>query len=468
MTKQLYLISLLLACNLLFGQNWRVIPNTQDSLTFEGGSNIYTAVVDSFYSQSGSTCWILDNDVLTLAGPNQNCPASLSESFLGHKIEQNDSVVRFIFYADTIAISSNSASLNVFSGDSLLITPLAAYTDTLFNGQIDSVKEFTIQFIGNTNFFFGSGHHFILSKNNGLISFPHIFNPLVHPLNGPSTYGTVQRINLTYPRKSDFYTFDVGDEFHFIEWFRINNSITQWDDLINYTVLSKTSSLNNLTYSVLRNKYHSSYSYNPYSVVHTYSTDTVIWQFSQVDEYLFPSVSQRQFSGNTGQTEYVLLKQDSLGLFSIDYFGREGMFYPYPCISGYFDISPRYETYVQGLGRTNFKKYLCDRGYCDIDASYLVYAKNQSGSFGSPHYISIKEEELTTVLGAYPNPATDHITISNISSIHLEWQIPDISGRILLTGNISKQTNTIDIKTLSPGMYLILLPKHKAVKFVKE
>lgn len=467
MTKQLYLISLLLACNLLFGQNWRVIPNTQDSMTFAGGATIYTSIVDSFYTQLGSNYWILDNDVLALAGPNQNCPASLSEGFLGHKIEQNDSVIRFIFYADTVTLTFNSASLNVFFGDSLLITPTATYADTLFNGQIDSLKEFAIQFIGTKNYFFGSGYSFILSKNNGLIQFPHIFNPLLFPLNGPGTYGNIQRIDLMYPRKRDFYYYDVGDEFHFVEWFRINNSITLWDDLVNYTVLSKTSGLNSISYSVLKNKYHSSYSYNPYSVIKTYSSDTVIWQYSQLDEYLFPSVTQRQFPGNIGGTEYIQLNQDTLGLFTIDYFGREGMFYPFPCVSSYFDISPRYETFKQGFGRTKYEKYLCDRGYCDIDASYLVYAKKQSGSFGSPQYIGIDEEE-STVLGFYPNPATDQITISNISSIQIEWQIADLSGRILLSGMMSKQNNTIDIKTLSSGLYLLVLPNRKAIKIVKN
>ncbi len=57
----------------------------------------------------------------------------------------------------------------------------------------------------------------------------------------------------------------------------------------------------------------------------------------------------------------------------------------------------------------------------------------------------------------YPNPAKDLITIYTSVALEAKYEITDMPGRSLLKGNMSGGTQTIDVKSLSPGTYIISL-----------
>ena len=70
-------------------------------------------------------------------------------------------------------------------------------------------------------------------------------------------------------------------------------------------------------------------------------------------------------------------------------------------------------------------------------------------------------------LAIYPNPAKNNVTVSlgeplSIESSY-EWQIVDITGKILKTGKFSSNIETINTQDLNTGIYMIRIEKDKAI-----
>ncbi len=76
-----------------------------------------------------------------------------------------------------------------------------------------------------------------------------------------------------------------------------------------------------------------------------------------------------------------------------------------------------------------------------------------------PHVHNVATQQLTAKSdwNIYPNPAKDLITIYTSVALGAMYEITDMPGRSLLKGNMSGGTQTIDVKSLSPGTYIISL-----------
>jgi hypothetical protein len=66
---------------------------------------------------------------------------------------------------------------------------------------------------------------------------------------------------------------------------------------------------------------------------------------------------------------------------------------------------------------------------------------------------SIQEFEDST-LEIYPNPSSNHITLSCDEKIH-QIDILDISGRMIISEKSSSFQSVVDIKKMKPGVYLL-------------
>jgi len=69
----------------------------------------------------------------------------------------------------------------------------------------------------------------------------------------------------------------------------------------------------------------------------------------------------------------------------------------------------------------------------------------------------------------YPNPAATTISIDGMT--RADYTITDITGRILLKGEVAKANNIINIESLSKGMYIASITENgqtKVLKFVKH
>ena len=74
-------------------------------------------------------------------------------------------------------------------------------------------------------------------------------------------------------------------------------------------------------------------------------------------------------------------------------------------------------------------------------------------------------EEMDNVL-VYPNPATDEIRIDflNIYEMPSQIQIFDLYGRMLVSYQVNDRSNTIDLRGLNAGIYLLRIDEKRIIK----
>ena len=107
-------------------------------------------------------------------------------------------------------------------------------------------------------------------------------------------------------------------------------------------------------------------------------------------------------------------------------------------------LSPGRDTVVytvsNGAGstaQTTFPIYVASKGHCDSISGIQTIAA------GTPRVL------------IYPNPATTIITVLDPNAD--KYEITDLSGRSLLSGKLATGASQIDIRSLAPGAYVVLL-----------
>ena len=108
-----------------------------------------------------------------------------------------------------------------------------------------------------------------------------------------------------------------------------------------------------------------------------------------------------------------------------------------------------------------------DKGFVSVGSCFgntsllkdILFVKTDSlGQYGNS-IIGIEEKEQTKIsLGIYPNPTSDyiHLKISNYKNYkNLHYQIIDLNGRVILSNTIEGFIKTIEISSLSDGLYLL-------------
>jgi hypothetical protein len=81
---------------------------------------------------------------------------------------------------------------------------------------------------------------------------------------------------------------------------------------------------------------------------------------------------------------------------------------------------------------------------------------------------SVTEEQLAAFT-LMPNPASNDVTIESAGDA--KWRIADVSGRLLLEGNLQKGRQSVDVSALSPGVYLVHLQTsgtERTVRLIKN
>lgn len=111
----------------------------------------------------------------------------------------------------------------------------------------------------------------------------------------------------------------------------------------------------------------------------------------------------------------------------------------------------------------------CTDSYCDSSV-YIFKTETEMISvtvIGGP--TSVEENEKAQ-LNIYPNPPTDILTIETVTTKGI-YQLFDITGKTLLHGTISTEKFTLDISSLSSGVYFISVTdgeRHVNGKLVKQ
>ena len=135
--------------------------------------------------------------------------------------------------------------------------------------------------------------------------------------------------------------------------------------------------------------------------------------------------------------------------------------------------STRYSKYLKGLGGPYFKfesfgLYLSS----SIAENKLVYYKKGSSTWGVPLVISgINQPKAESNITILPNPATDKITISNLTEPSTV-ELLDLKGSVMQRTTITTSENTLNLSQYDKGLYLYCISANgvllKAGKIVKN
>jgi len=105
------------------------------------------------------------------------------------------------------------------------------------------------------------------------------------------------------------------------------------------------------------------------------------------------------------------------------------------------------------------------------------YVCNPHASLGMKGVIIVEEATGITEsppevhISFYPNPAFDYITIrSGEDMVGSPYSFTDLTGKLILSGELTDQTVTVDISTFESGIYLIQLgdQRRRTFKMIKE
>ena len=80
--------------------------------------------------------------------------------------------------------------------------------------------------------------------------------------------------------------------------------------------------------------------------------------------------------------------------------------------------------------------------------------------------LSVDENKLTPSIQLYPNPASDYIQLSNLTTT-VGYTIYNMLGARIKGSNISNNEK-IDVKNLTNGLYFIKFDSGNMIKFIKE
>lgn len=80
--------------------------------------------------------------------------------------------------------------------------------------------------------------------------------------------------------------------------------------------------------------------------------------------------------------------------------------------------------------------------------------------------LSVKKEGQLDVVSAYPNPVNDKLTLKNIQHT-TSFTISSVLGKVVATGNLSKNANQIDFSAFKKGVYFIKLQQENNIRTLR-
>jgi hypothetical protein len=77
------------------------------------------------------------------------------------------------------------------------------------------------------------------------------------------------------------------------------------------------------------------------------------------------------------------------------------------------------------------------------------------------------EENALSAIQIVPNPAKNQIKVKGITNNDNNFSLYDLTGKLILKKEQINDQETIDISTISNGMYLIQFRQSEKVRFMK-
>lgn len=96
------------------------------------------------------------------------------------------------------------------------------------------------------------------------------------------------------------------------------------------------------------------------------------------------------------------------------------------------------------------------------------YLQNKLIFHSNQNYLSVTENDLSPIISIYPNPVQETLHINLNSNQFAIATIFDLQGKKLLQNTLENSTSTIDVKTLAPGLYFIVVKNGNGENAVKK
>jgi len=98
-----------------------------------------------------------------------------------------------------------------------------------------------------------------------------------------------------------------------------------------------------------------------------------------------------------------------------------------------------------------------------VDQDNCVWVTTSTGLSRICDFASgIEEEELVQV-NVFPNPASDFINVQIPDVNKCEWQLVELSGRVISQSQVMETNFGIGVKDLSAGIYLLRVNTEKGI-----
>ena len=465
------LVITITSLNQLSGQNWNVFASSSDTLSMiDSAGTIWSAFADSVRQGAAIRTSYLHDRVgappSDTAMSNPGCQLyGASSTHIGKVIIEYPDSLLFCFVDDTVRFYNHDTVNDIYHTIGYSAYLEKTTLDTLFSGQLDSVKHFRVDVYAPQ--WLAGNYDMRLSKSNGLLAFPHIFDQVpyyYYLLHGPVSQ--LNRTDYSLLKTDEVFDFQPGDQFHYEYSYRVHIGPTN-TKIINWTILSRQETNDSIAYAISRYIENKAYQYvsNPMPqqiVTTTYLQDTILLDYPKniiLGEGLSLQANSfgqsGMYSTNGSNREYVLFDVGG-------YWGGS------KCISQGISFNPANYYYREGLGQTSyFISRYCGNGMntCEFEERMLVYANRGGIIFGSPSFVSVSEFEEKRDIRVFPNPTKGvlHLSGVNPGSTYL---LKDLTGRTIAKG-VLLDVPQIDMSKLASGIYLLQVNR-KVIRIIKE
>ena len=470
-----------LSNHITFAQNYDAIITTKP-ITFENELfDIFFTKVDNYEISGSDTIFNFQHKIDTTVVLTPECLFGTNDTIpLGMKvIKQGDSsYVFFNKYGDSIFIEpyhqlGESWRFYTYeNGDFIKATYSEKLYGTIFDTIVDSLKrislaEFTADVVFKplapwTNEKFDVTQHYGLSRFFNLNDFPEPNDTIAYRLAGSAS----PRRGITDINAHHAFDFQPGYEFHIKELTKPD--VASDSDIkissFKYFILSKNEEIDKVTYAVERIQIDTLYNDAIPSI--NFIWDTIDLQFNYADYIFLDTLEFTLFESNLfGFSDW---NQNDTIYNGVPY-KQVYDWYNYEmdnnCLSNTDNITNPEQTYGDGIGLIHYLDSTSAEEYYKLD---LVYFQKGFITWGTPYDFSALDNPVqdifSSAVNVFPNPAVDFIWVENFTP-GAQVTIFDVNGKLALMSNQSE--NKIDISSLNPGCYFIVITSSGGIHYSK-
>lgn len=121
--------------------------------------------------------------------------------------------------------------------------------------------------------------------------------------------------------------------------------------------------------------------------------------------------------------------------------------------------------FILAKGSNSNYQYTDTHRYTSLIIYYRLNEIDLDGSSSFSPVVSVENNNKKEALAIYPNPATSHITVTNMSG---SINIYNVSGKLVFSQNATNGNSICNIQKLSAGIYFVKDSAGNTAKFIKQ